>query len=251
MTKITGTVKEFKSMLEKIMCGSKYPLFTDVNLKIDQETIRVSCIDSTRAVATNQEYTGFHIEGSSDIPINTSSLYEAIKLFDDIDSLIFEYEDNKIVLTVDSDGVIDIIKIAALDVNTSEIVIKKIDDLTYSVNGKDTKFEAKVDLDTNYIKNQIKKANYINAAYHEYNIDIRENEIGISVGDIGSSAETIIKTKTTGIAKSQYCYGYDDIFKTLSGDVSILINNDQPMIINQIGIYYEVNYLIAPVVNQQ
>jgi len=250
MTKIIGTVKEFKSMLEKIMCGSKYPLFPDVNLKIDQETIRVSCVDPTRAVATSQEYTGFHIEGSSDIPINTSSLYEAINLFNDSDSLTFEYEDNKIVLTVDSDGVIDIIKIAALDVNINEIAIKKINDLTYSVKENDMKFTAKVDLDVNYIKNQIKKANYINAAYHEYNIDIRENEIGISVGDIGSSTETIIKIKTTGIAKSQYCYGYDDIFKILSGKVSILINDDQPMIINQIGTDYVVNYLVAPIVQE-
>ena len=205
MTKITGTVKEFKSMLEKIMCGSKYPLFSDVNLKIDQETIRVSCIDSTRAVATNQEYTGFHIEGSSDIPINTSSLYEAIKLFDDTDSLIFEYEDNKIVLTVDSDGVIDIIKIAALDVNTSEVPIKKIDDLTYSINGKES-FPMEVSKKIGnkwpyYLANKAHNNKFINYQDYINCKNIIPNKSKIKVKIICSNCNEISFVKIGGLKK--------------------------------------------------
>ena len=100
MTKITGIVRQFKNMFKMIMCGDKYPLFTQVILEINQNEISINCMDSTRAVGTGQKYTGFNIEGSANIPIDTVSIYEALKLFDDNDPLMFNYDDNKIILSV-------------------------------------------------------------------------------------------------------------------------------------------------------
>ena len=80
MTQITGSVKKFKQMFEQIMCGSKYPLFQNVILEIG-ETISVNSMDPTRAIGMHQEYRNFEIGGGTNIPIDTVSIYEAIKIF--------------------------------------------------------------------------------------------------------------------------------------------------------------------------
>jgi hypothetical protein len=253
MTKITGSIKEFKSMFDMIMCGSKNPLFRNVILEIEEETIIVNAIDTTRSVLTTQKYTGFNIEGSNNIPIDTVSISEAIRLFNDNDSLMFEYDENRIVLTVDLNGEKDVMSIPAPDINdiNNKIPITFTEDSVIA-NEKVTIFEAFVNVDIKHIQKQIKMGNYVDPLYHEYVININENALTLSVGNINNyelSSSSKIEVEGTGVSQSQYMHGYDDVFKTLTGEVTIRINENKPMMISQIRDNYVVNFLIAPVVS--
>lgn len=254
MTIITGNVKKFKNMFATIMCGNSYPLFTEVVLEIDQEIISISCADTTKAVGTNQEYRGFNIEGSKNIPIDTVSISEALKLFDDGDDLKFEYDSNRIVLSADSNGKKDQIVIPAPDIDNinSQFPVKFTDD-SIIINGNEMKFDARVIVNAKYIQNQIKKANYVDALYHEYSIDINNNTLILSVGNMDKfelSTSTEIEVEGTGIAQSKYMHGYDDIFKSLSGDVTIQINENKPMYVSQVTDNYSIKFLIAPIISE-
>ena len=254
MTTITSTVKQFKSMFNTIMCGSKYPLFDNVILEIDNESISVNGMDQTRAIGTNQKYTGFTIEGSDNIPLDTTSIYEAINLFNDNDPLTLEYSDNGIVLSVDSNGEKDTIRIPTPNIDD----INNNFPITFTENSiinnnNEMKFVANVIVDTKYIQNQIKKANFVSSMYHEYAFSINENKLILTVGDPNNyetSASTEIEVRGNGIANSMYAHGYDDVFKALSGDVVIHINDNKPMLVVQTRDNYSIKYLIAPTIKE-
>lgn len=253
MTIITGTVKQFKSMFEMIMCGSKYPLFTEVILEINEETISIKCMDSTKAIITDQKYHGFNITGSKSIPIDTVSISEALKLFDDGDSLKFEYDENKIVMSTKSNNKKDTITTPITNVDITNQVLPMFTDDSIIINGNTMNFEAQVKVDTKHIQNQIKKANYVDALYHEYDININNNTLILSVGNVNNfelSTSTEIEVEGNGVSQSRYMHGYDDIFKSLNGEVTIRINENKPMMISQIGDNYCVNFLIAPVIDE-
>lgn len=252
MTKITGTIKEFKNMFEIISCGSKNPLFTSIILEIDRDVIIINAIDSTRSVLTTQRYTGFEIEGGANIPIDTVSIIEAIQLFNDNDPLIFEYDENKITLIINSESDKDTIVIPAPDINeiNNKIPVTFLEK-SIVVNDETTTFEAFVNVDVKYIKKQIRMGNYVDPLYHEYTVNINKNILTLGVGNINNfelSSSSEIQVDGDGISESKFMQGYDDIFKTLSGEVTIRINEDKPMMISQITDDYSVNFLIAPVI---
>lgn len=251
MTIITGTVKEFKTMFEMIMCGNKYPLFPSVILEINEETISINAMDQTRAVGTGQEYFGFQIEGNTNIPIDTSSISEAIKLFNDNDTLKFIYDDNKIILESNSNNKRDKITIPPPEIseitNGSQIVFT---DNSIIINGNEMKFDAYVKVNSSHIQDQIKKSVFVNNLYHEYGINIEGTKLTLTIGDptnyeISSSTE-IIMEDGDGTAHSFYAHGYDDIFKSLSGDVVIYINERKPMLVVQTTDKYSIKFLVAP-----
>jgi hypothetical protein len=251
MTTITNTTKEFKRMFKMIMCGNKYPLFEEIILEINEDSIFINAMDKTRAVGTNQEYTGFHIEGDTDIPIDTVSIYDAISLFDDNTEIELIYEDNKIILKTNSQSKKDTITIPTLKLdeinNKSQI---KFTDNSLIINGNEITFDANVIVDVSHIKNQIKIANYVSDLYHEYIININENILTLTVGnphnyETSTSTEITVENGT-GVCQSSYAHGYDDIFKSLSGDVSLYINNQKPMMITQMGDNYKAKFLLAP-----
>ena len=255
MTIITGTVKEFKQMLKMIMCGNKYPLFQEILLEINEDIISINAMDKTRAVGTSQEYTGFHIEGGADIPIDTVSIYNAISLFDDNVEVELIYEDNKIILKTNSQGKKDTITIPTLKLDeiTNKSQIEFMDN-SIIINGNEMTFDANVIVDVSHIKNQIKIANYVADLYHEYIISIDENILTLTVGN-PHNYETSTSTEITvengaGVCQSSYAHGYDDIFKSLSGDVSLYINSQKPMMITQMNDNYKVKFLIAPTIHE-
>ena len=253
MTKITGTVKNFKNMLEQIMCGSKYPLFGSIILEIDEDIITVNTVDTPRAVATYQKYRGFDIEGSNDVPIETIQVNDALKLFNDNDTLEFIYNENKIILSTKSDDVKDTITIPCVSNDDVTKSTFEFSENSILVNGEEIVFDATSNIDVSYIRNQIKKANYIDPLYHEYIVNINDDVLTLSVGDVNgfeTSGESEIKTSGKGIAKSQYMHGYEDIFKTINGEVRINLSENKPMIVTQKTDTYSIKFLIAPVIPQ-
>ena len=251
MTTITGTTKDFKQMFEMIMCGSKYPLFQSAILEIT-DIISINTMDQTKAVGTHQEYRNFMIEGGNDIPIDTVAIYEAVKLFDVGETITLTYSDNKITLETKSQGKSDKIVIPAQNIDNIESLIKFTDN-GIIINGNEMKFVANVVVNTSHIQNQIKMANYVSSMYHEYAIDINKNKLTLTVGDpknYETSSVTEIEVDGNGIANSTYAHGYDDIFKSLSGEVAIYINEAKPMMISQITDEYTVQFLVAPTIKE-
>lgn len=250
MTTITGSVKQFKEMFKHIMCGSKNPLFTDIELQFDNESINVNSIDQTRAIATVQKYRNFIIDGNESILIDTISINDAINLFDDNDELVIDSNNNIITLSVNSNDKKDVIKIPISDVNNLK------SGLTYDgenliMGDNKVEFDAQFMVDVKHVKTQIKRAKYVASTYHEYDINIDNNTLILSVGDVNNfelSSSSEINIDGKGIAKSRYCYGYDDIFSALSDEVTIKLSSVKPMIVTQSCDDYSVMYLIAPVV---
>lgn len=255
MTTITGTTKEFKQMFEMIMCGNKYPLFDSVILEINKEIISINVIEKTGAIGTNQEYFGFQIEGGANIPIDTSSIYEAIKLFNDNETLKFIYDDNKIILESNSNNKRDKITIPPPEIseinNKSQITFTEN---SIIINGTEMNFDAYVKVNSSYIQDQIKKATFVNNLYHEYGINIEGTKLILTIGDptnyeISSSTEITIEDGF-GNAYSTYAHGYDDIFKSLNGEVVIYINDAKPMLIVQTTDKHSIKFLIAPTMKE-
>lgn len=251
MTTITGSVKKFKTMFELIMCGAKYPLFTDTILEIDSDIITVNSVDSTRAIGTNQKYEGFEIVGSKGIPIETIPIYEAIKLFDDNNLLTLEYDNNKITLFSNSNSEKNTVTIPCSDDTGSHKSNIEFTTDSVMVNGNKYMFDSHAIFDVKNIKNQIKMGNYVDNMYHEYIININENKLTLSVGDINNfevSASSEIDCDGKGSSESKYSHGYDDIFKTLTGEIKIRMSTDKPLIVIKNTDDYSVKYLIAPTI---
>ena len=254
MITITGTVKKFKNMFELIMCGSKYPLFSDVILEIDGNKIIVNSIDQIGAVATNQEHLGFEIDGDSNIPIDTVSISEAIKLFDDNDTLSFIYENDRIILSTNSENKKDTITIPTSSLSETKIQhIISYDNNVVTIRDNEVKYDASGIINVSNIQDQIRKANYVNNLYHEYIIRIENNKLILSVGDITNfeiSSSSEIEIDGKGIAESKYMHGYDDIFKTLSGEINIKMTDNNPIFINKNSDNSIVNYLMSPTISE-
>jgi hypothetical protein len=255
MTTITGITKDFKQMFKTMMCGNKYPLFNDILLEINEETISINSIDQTRAVGTNQKYFGFQIEGEADIPLDTLSIYEAIKLFNDNDILKFIYDDDKIILESNSNNKKEQITIPSQKINEinnrSQIVFTEN---SIIINGTEMNFDAYIKIDVSHIQNQIRKAAFVNNLYHEYGINIEGTKLILTIGDptnyeISSSTEIIVEDGF-GKAYSTYAHGYDDIFKSLSGEITIYINDEKPMLIVQTNDKYSIKFLVAPTIKE-
>jgi hypothetical protein len=242
-------------MFEMIMCGSRYPLFPTVILEINKNVISVNAIDQTRAIGTNQEYTGFEIEGSANIPIDTVSISEAIKLFDDNDLIKLTYDENKIILSTNSNNKKDTITIPTMKINEinneSQITFNKS---SITINGNEMNFDAHVIVDASHIQNQIKKGSFIGNLYHEYLINIDGTKLTLIVGDPNnyetSSSSEIVVENGKGSCQSSYAHGYDDIFKSLSGNVEIYINDRKPMLIVQTNDEFNVKFLIAAIIRE-
>lgn len=255
MTIIKGNVKQFKNMFSLMSCGQKDPLFSNVVMKIDEEKIVMSGVDTTNVVATNQEFYGFIIEGSESINIETESINEVMKLFDDSDFLEFESIDNKVVLSVISDAKKDIMTIPINEIETRSRDVKiEFTDDSIIMNDTNLNLKSKFEIDTKYIRNQIKKGKFISDSYHQYDINLDNELLTLSINNIRNfelSSSTEIEVDGSGISTSQYSHGYDDIFKSLIGNVDIRFFDDKPMAVIQETEQYSIVYIIAPTIKSE
>lgn len=251
MTIITGTAKQFINMFKTMACGDKYPLFDVVIIEIKNDLIVINTVDKSRAVATHQEYEGFIIDGDENIPINIGEINGAMKLFNSDDLVKFEYINDKVILSLDLVDKKDTIIIPCQPINCKISPIEFGDD-SICINGDAMNFDAHVIVDAKIMQNQIKRANYINSTYHEYIINIDNNNLLLTVGDINDfelSSSIEVNVEGHGLATSRYMHGYDDIFRVLDGDVELYMSNDKPMLIIKNDDKYTVKYLIAPVID--
>lgn len=248
MVKITNTVKNFKEMISLIMCGSKYPVFDSIDLIVEDGKISVDSTESTRSVVTKQDYYGFTIVDSGIIPIDTVQIFEALKLFSDDDELSLLYENNTIVLNIYSDEKTDTIKFPTINVVNTPSGMEFTEN-SVMVGEKLMTFDAIADINSKYLKEQIRRSTYVNT-FQSYKIAISEGTgITLSVGDIAgleTSSTTTIKSDVIGSATSSYIHGYSDIMSAISGNINIQLGENKPMLITKNTEDYNIQYLLAP-----
>ena len=95
--------------------------------------------------------------------LGSSPISEAIKLFDDNDTLSFIYDDNRIILSTNSENKKDTITIPTSNVNESKIQhIISYNNNIVTIRDNEIKYDASAIINVSDIKDQIRKANYVN-----------------------------------------------------------------------------------------
>ena len=245
MIKITNTTQKFKEMFNMIICGNRYPLFPDFNLNVGEE-ITITTTDPSNSAMTEQVYQGFEIIGNGIIPLD-NSIMNVIKLFNNDEIIELLYDDDRLTISSSDEDSRNTIIVPANESKEKGVINADFGDRYISLNGTSHDFVGIVEnVNCKYFSDQIKKA-----SLNEYSANTIEinNGVVLSVGDISKfeiSASTEIKIDTEGQITGSYMGAYTDVFKTLSGEVSIKITKESLLVISQKNEDYQVNYLLSP-----
>lgn len=244
MITITNTAKNFKQMFNLITCGNKYPLFPEFMLDISDQVITVSMPDPSNVAMTNQKHLGFTIDNDSKIPMD-NSVINAINVFNDNEVITLQFDGKQIIISSVSDDIKNTITIPGISIERRKIDLV-FEENEVVLNRTHHEYCGSVVIDCKHIQKQLKMG-----SLNEYleNLISIDNGVILSIGDINNfeiASASEITIETQGKANGSYMGAYADVFKTLTGEVTINITEQGLLIVSQKNDQYEVNYLLAP-----
>lgn len=240
------------------------PLVIEI-VDVDKEAyIQMQATNQTHTVATIQKHRNIEIEHDGDpfIPVNATEILDALKLFDDAAIVEIEFEDSSILIRdTENVKIKDEIKIPSPHIegiesydNTAPFKVndKGVIELKNKATGKILKFDITATIPTDFIREQIKRANFAKVEPRLFKLEFDGNELKLIVGD---DADTYSKSVTStvdidgkGTGACMYGDGYEAIFGSLDGSVIFMGTADSPAWITQKTDDHIVQFLLAAAV---
>lgn len=263
----TGKLRNMFYMLT--LSKSSEAVFNPVVLEIVEEKgkdpyIRMQSINSTHTVATIQKHRNIEIRHDDElrIPVNGLEILDALKLFDDDTIVEIEFgPDNIFLRDTENVKMKDEIKIPIIHLDTVESYdetppfktnTKGIIELKNKTTGKALNFSVNSTVPTEFIRAQIKRADFAKVEPRLFQLDFNETELKLVVGN---DSDTYTKSVTStvdidgkGSGTSMYGEGYEAIFNSLSGKVLFMTSDNAPAWITQKEEDHIVQFLLAPAI---
>lgn len=179
---------------------------------------------------------------------------KSLTMFDDAKEIEIEFGDDNITISdIEAVEISDTIKLPALDPG-----FVPAGDIAFEINtkGLPTKedkamsFDITATIPTEFIKAQIKRADFVNVSPRLFQMEFNENELNLIVGnDSDAYSKSVTSTVTIGGKGSGICTygdGYEQIFGSLSDEILFMSNPGKPCWITSKTDNYICQFMLAP-----
>ena len=271
-TTLKAQTKQLKKMfnmltLSKVGDAVFNPVVIEIVEQTDKEPyIQMQATNSANTVISNQKHRNIEIhqdEGSdSHIPINGLEILNALKLFDDETEVEIEFgQDNIKIRDTENVKIKDEVKLPMINLDSIEsydetqpfkIDKKGVVEIKNKKTGKLLKFDVTSTIPTEFIKAQIKRADFANLSPRLFQLEFQKNELKLIVGDdsdaYAKSVTSTVDVDGKGKGTCVYGDGYEEIFGSLEGSVLFMTSEQSPAWITQKEEDHIVQFLLAPAV---
>ncbi len=265
MTTILKTTTErFREMFELLtMSKGGEALFNPISLHIidDDEKkpyLRMEATNGTNTVITAQKLRNIDIHQDDDsdprIVADAMEIIESLKLFDSDKEIEIEFgPDNVIIRDTETVEISDTVTLPAINreyVSDDEIPFEINDKGIPIVKDKAMKFIISANIRTDFIRAQIRRADFVNVSPRLFMMNFNKNELNLIVGNDSDAYSKLVKSTVAiggkGSGACIYGDGYEQVFKSLSEDVLFMANADQPCWITSKTDNYICQFMLAP-----
>ena len=265
-TTLKATTKQLKNMLNMLtLSKSGDAIFNPIVLEIVEDKkpyIRMQGTNTTHTVATIQKHRNIAIEHDGDphIPVNGLEILNALRLFDDEATIEIEFSENNILIRdTENVKIKDEVKIPSPHIDTVESYDesppfktdeKGIIELKNKKTGKLLKFDIVSTIPTDFIRSQIKRADFADITPRLFQLAFNGPELKLIVGSdsdaYSKSVTSTVDIDGKGSGTCTFGDGYEAIFGSLDDSVLFMASNQSPAWITQKGDDHIVQFLLAP-----
>jgi len=262
MVKLKTNVGSFLDLLKMVELEGKSPegstevMINGCVLECKEGKVRITALAVIKAVLLDITYTGAVIEEEGNLPIgNLSEFLEYLQRFKNSDEVTIELEkakSNKILISRVFPK--KIAHISSYDEETideynngKQALEKFTADEKTATFGSIT-YKSSVILGAENVKEMLDDGNVRNLT-RDYPFEITPDGINCTVGDdTRGKIEnfTLAKGNATDTVKSAFRSGIDNVFRNLSGDLVIFMENNAPMVVVKVADNYIAKFVIAP-----
>ena len=226
--------------------------------------VKMQATNSTNTVACIQKHRNIAIEHDGDphIPVNGIDVLDALRLFDEEAIIEIEFgQDEILIRDTENVKIKDEVKIPIPHLDTVESYnenppfktdAKGVIELKNKKTGKLLKFDVVSTIPADFIRAQIKRADFAKLAPRLFQLTFDGPELKLIVGnDSDSYAKSVTSTVDIDGKGSGTCTfgeGYEAIFGSLDGSVLFMSSEQSPAWITQKEEDHIVQFLLAPAV---
>lgn len=271
-TILKAPTKQLKSMFNMLTLSKVGDaIFNPIVLEIVEEKgkepyICMRATNSTNTVATIQKHRNIEIhqyEGSDAyIPVNGLEVLDALRLFDDEAIIEIEFgQDEILIRDTENVKIKDEVKIPIPHLDTVESYdenppfktnAKGVIELKNKQTGKLLKFDITSTIPTDFIRAQIKRADFAKLAPRLFRLTFNESELNLIVRNDSDTYTKSVKSTVDidgkGSGTCTFGAGYEEIFSSLDGSVLFMTSDKSPAWITQKEEDHIVQFLLAPAV---
>lgn len=219
--------------------------------------IAVNCLSQNGVAMVNLKYKVINVVEAGELPIgDIQEFLSCLNRFGLEEEITIDIMENKIVIKREKPSKkinVNIIAEENIDeYGKAEEVSQKIILNPENVVINETILDVKIELKTEEAKEILKDADIKNIA-RRFHLFTEEGKMIVTVGNDNS---TLVKNELTtkslaGTCDSIYIAGFDNVFSTLFGDVTLFLKTESPMAITQTTENFDVLYVISPVVERE
>ncbi len=241
------------------------PIIIDVVNEGKNSYIQMKAVNETNTVSTIQKHRGIEIqqdESASQIAMDGVEILNALTLFNADSQIEIEFgSDNVIIRDIEDVELKNRVKIPAqhyesVTTYTGELPFKidkkGVAQIKDKSTGKLLEFGIVATIPTDFVKAQIKRADFANVSPRLFQMVFDGNKLKLIAGDDSDtySKSVDLTTQISGKGKGTCTYGdgYEAIFQSLTGDVLFMGSNDTPCWITQKEEDHIVQFLVAPAI---
>jgi len=219
--------------------------------------ISVNCLSQNGVGIVNLKYKTISVVEPGELPIgDIQEFLSCLNRFGLEEEIDINTVENKIVIKREKPSKKINLNITAVEniaeYGRAEEVSQKITQSPENVVINETTLDVKIELKAEDVKEILKDADIKNIA-RRFHLFTEEGKIIVTIGNDNA---TLVKNELSskslmGVCNSIYIAGFDNIFSTLSGEITLFLKTESPMAVIQTTDEYEILYIISPVVEKE
>lgn len=259
-----ATTEHFQQMFTLLsMSKGNEPLFNPISVTIVEEDekkpyLQMRATNATNTCATSQKFRSIEIHQHDNpeprIVMDAMEILNSLKMFDPNKEIEIEFgADNITISDTETVEISDTITLPALDpefVPENDIAFEINDKGIPDMKGKAMNFDITATIPTDFIRAQIKRADFVNVSPRLFVMEFDGNELNLIVGNDSDAYSKYVKSTVTidGKGSGMCCYGdgYEQIFGSLSDKVLFMASGGKPAWITAKTDEYICQFMISP-----
>ena len=259
-----ATTKQFTEMFTLLtMSKGGEAMFNPISISIVEESgkepyIQMQATNQTNTCATAQKFRGIsihqHDNPDSRIVMDATEILKSLTIFDADKEIEIEFGDDNITISdTEAVEISDTIKLPVIDPG-----LVPISDIAFEINNKGIptkgdkpmKFDITATILTDFIRAQIKRADFVNVSPRLFKMNFNGNELNLIVGDdsdaYSKSVRSTVAIEGKGKGVCVYGDGYQEIFGSLPDEVLFMASGGKPAWITSKTDNYICQFMLAP-----
>jgi hypothetical protein len=263
-TILKATTERFTEMFELLsMSKGNEPLFNPISVTIVEDDgkepyLQMLATNQTNTAATSQKHRKISIHQNEDsdsrIVMDATEILKALTMFESDKEIEIEFDtDNITISDTEAVEISDTITLPALDpgyVPAGDIAFEINDKGLPTKGDKPMNFDITATIPTDFIRAQIKRADFVNVSPRLFQMDFDGNKLKLIVGDDSDSYVKSVKSTVAisgkGSGMCVYGDGYEQIFGSLPDEILFMANSGKPCWITSKTDNHICQFMLAP-----